>query len=224
MLRIFIVTSIIFFIPGCILGTISPVVVRLTLNSLDKAGNVIGKIYAFSTLGAIIGTFATGFLLISWMGTRTIILSMGSSSSSLPSSREHCSKRKNNRDVYNSHDSLLLAYSHLPVRGPLKWSTYYYKESDYFTIKLTKTTSVNKKTPLEAMILDHLIHSYVCLSDRCNIEYEYERIYADVLKWRFKKKTPFRTLTIGGGDTRFRAIWKDTIRTRISRSSRLIPK
>src|SRR5512137_1752418 len=57
MMRIFLVTSIIFFIPGCILGTISPVVVRLTLKNLDNAGNVIGKIYAFSTLGAIIGTF-----------------------------------------------------------------------------------------------------------------------------------------------------------------------
>ena len=77
MWRIFTVTAIIFFIPGCILGTISPVVVRLTLQSLNKAGNVIGKIYAFSTLGAIIGTFATGFLLISWMGTRNIIFVMG---------------------------------------------------------------------------------------------------------------------------------------------------
>ncbi len=77
MWRIFTVTAIIFFIPGCILGTISPVVVRLTLQSLNKAGNVIGKIYAFSTFGAIIGTFATGFLLISWMGTRNIIFTMG---------------------------------------------------------------------------------------------------------------------------------------------------
>ena len=77
MWRIFTVTSIIFFIPGCILGTISPVVVKLTLHNLDKTGNIIGKIYAVSTLGAIIGTFATGFFLISWMGTRSIIFFMG---------------------------------------------------------------------------------------------------------------------------------------------------
>ena len=77
MIRIFMVTSFIFFIPSCILGTISPVVVRLTLKSLENAGNVIGKIYALSTLGAIIGTFVTGFFLISWMGTRTIILLIG---------------------------------------------------------------------------------------------------------------------------------------------------
>ena len=73
MMRIFLVTAVIFFLPGCILGTVSPVVVRLTLKNLENAGNVIGKIYAVSTLGAIIGTFATGFLFISWMGTRSII-------------------------------------------------------------------------------------------------------------------------------------------------------
>jgi predicted membrane-bound spermidine synthase len=77
MLRIFIVTTIIFFVPSCVLGTISPVVVRLTLKNLDNAGNVIGKIYALSTLGAIIGTFVTGFFLISWMGTQTIVLLVG---------------------------------------------------------------------------------------------------------------------------------------------------
>ena len=77
MWRIFTVTALIFFIPGCILGTISPVVVRLTLQNIEQAGNGIGKIYAFSTLGAIAGTFMTGFVLISWMGTRNIILVMG---------------------------------------------------------------------------------------------------------------------------------------------------
>src|SRR4030042_1186556 len=39
--------------------------------------HVVGKIYAFSTLGSILGTFATGFFLISWMGTRNILFAMG---------------------------------------------------------------------------------------------------------------------------------------------------
>jgi len=77
MIRILLLTTVIFFIPSCLLGMISPVVVKLTLNNLDKTGNVVGKIYAFSTLGSILGTFATGFFLISWMGTRHILLTMG---------------------------------------------------------------------------------------------------------------------------------------------------
>src|SRR5512136_244369 len=77
MTRILLITAIIFFVPSCLLGMISPVVVKLTLNNLEKAGNVVGKIYAFSTLGSILGTFATGFYLISWMGTRMILLTVG---------------------------------------------------------------------------------------------------------------------------------------------------
>jgi predicted membrane-bound spermidine synthase len=46
MLRILILTSAIFFVPACILGMISPVVVKLTLNNLDNTGNIVGKIYA----------------------------------------------------------------------------------------------------------------------------------------------------------------------------------
>lgn len=66
MMRIFLVTIIIFFIPGYnILGTIFPVAARLTLkNSTQRAMSyVVGKIYALSTLGAIIG-FTTGFYLL----------------------------------------------------------------------------------------------------------------------------------------------------------------
>src|SRR3990172_1645110 len=77
MVRILLITTIVFFVPSCILGMISPVVVKLTLHNLQKTGNVVGKIYAFSTLGSILGTFATGFFLISWMGTRSILLTMG---------------------------------------------------------------------------------------------------------------------------------------------------
>src|SRR4030065_2712636 len=77
MVRILLITAIVFFIPSCILGMISPVVVKLTLHNLQKTGNVVGKIYAFSTLGSILGTFATGFFLIQWMGTRNILLTMG---------------------------------------------------------------------------------------------------------------------------------------------------
>ena len=40
----------------------------------DASGNIVGTIYAFSTLGSIFGTFITGFYLISLFGTRQIDL------------------------------------------------------------------------------------------------------------------------------------------------------
>lgn len=204
MIRIFVVTAIIFFVPGCILGTISPVVVRLTLKNIDKAGNVIGKIYAFSTLGAIIGTFATGFVLISWMGTRTIILTMGIILilASVFLGALFTSKKAAAIFIVIACPCLVGIY-HFTYKIPLTKQTYLYRESDYYTIKLIKTTSSDRTTPLEAMVLDNLIHSYVALDNPLHIEYEYERIYADVLRWKFQKGQKFKSLTIGGGGYTF---------------------
>ena len=204
MVRIFIVTMVIFFLPGCILGTISPVVVRLTLKNLDSAGNVIGKIYAVSTLGAIIGTFATGFLLISWMGTRSIILTMGIIliMAALFSGALFKTRKAIAVFVIIAAPCIWGVYA-FAFKIPLRENTYFYKESDYYTIKLMTTTSSDQKTSLKAMVLDNLIHSYVCLEDPLHIEYEYERIYSDVLKWKFKKDENFKSLTIGGGGYTF---------------------
>jgi spermidine synthase len=203
MWRIFTVTAFIFFIPGCVLGTISPVVVRLTLQNLSKAGNVIGKIYAFSTLGAITGTFATGFLLISWMGTRNIIFTMGVVLILTALGSGGLFRKKVALGVFLGVCALSLVPLYLLAYKTPLHRAYFYKESDYYTIRLTKTTGSDRQTPLEALILDHLIHSYVSLHDPLHIEYEYERIYADVLKWMYKPETPFRSLSIGGGGYTF---------------------
>ncbi|OPY70498.1 MAG: spermidine synthase [Syntrophorhabdaceae bacterium PtaU1.Bin034] len=204
MWRIFTVTSIIFFIPGCILGTISPVVVRLTLQSLHRAGNVIGKIYAFSTLGAILGTFATGFVLISWLGTRNIIFIMGIILILTSLLSGDLFRKKSSVAILLVVCTIcLVPLYNWAFKIPLTDRIYYQKESDYYNIKLTKTTSADRKTPLHALVLDNLIHSYVSLDNPLHIEYEYERIYAEVLKWLYQPESPFKTLSIGGGGYTF---------------------
>ena len=74
--RIVLVTTIVFILPSVMLGMVTPVVVKLRLNDLDKTGNIVGKLYAVSTAGSIFGTFITGVVLIQWMGTRSIVLTV----------------------------------------------------------------------------------------------------------------------------------------------------
>src|SRR6266704_2773687 len=76
-LRIVLITTLIFFPPSFILGMVSPVVIKLTLRDLAHSGGLVGKVYALSTLGSILGTFATGFVLIDLFGTRIIVLGVG---------------------------------------------------------------------------------------------------------------------------------------------------
>src|SRR5438874_2387369 len=52
-------------------------VIKLSLLDLNRTGNIVGRIYAVSTVGAIVGTFATGFYLIELLGTRQIVWVVG---------------------------------------------------------------------------------------------------------------------------------------------------
>lgn len=37
----------------------------------------MGRVYAASTVGSLVGTFLTGFALIAYVGTRAIVLAVG---------------------------------------------------------------------------------------------------------------------------------------------------
>jgi spermidine synthase len=232
MTRILLITTIIFFVPSCLLGMISPVVVKLTLNNLEKTGNVVGKIYAFSTLGSILGTFATGFYLISWMGTRSILLTMGIIligsalifggffrskktltlfflflflSFLLPIVGLHVYAITNPEEFSfpsSPIESVKAYYSHA-FKFPLEEETYFFKESDYYTIKLKKSIKGNNGNPLESLVLDHLVHSYTDLKDPLYIEYEYIRMYEEMVRWQAKRRKSFKALFLGGGGYTF---------------------
>ena len=65
-----------FALPGCLLGSISPFAIRLiSLLYADKRiGVSAGSIGMFSTLGSVVGTFSAGFLLIPQWDIKTIFL------------------------------------------------------------------------------------------------------------------------------------------------------
>ena len=51
-------------IPTLLLGMISPYAIKLATTSLDKLGNISGNLYSVSTIGSIVGTFLTVFVVI----------------------------------------------------------------------------------------------------------------------------------------------------------------
>lgn len=57
-----------FAVPVTLLGCVSPFVVRLALQHTEQTGSVVGRAYALSTLGNILGTFAP-LVLIPAVGT-----------------------------------------------------------------------------------------------------------------------------------------------------------
>jgi hypothetical protein len=59
-------------IPLSLLGTFSPIAVRLLTRSVEESGGVAGMVYGISTIGNVVGTLVTTFLLIPTIGSRSI--------------------------------------------------------------------------------------------------------------------------------------------------------
>ena len=66
-----------FFLPGVVMGMVSPFAVRLRARTVATIGNVAGVLYALSTVGSIVGTLLAAFVLIALMGVRTIVHLLG---------------------------------------------------------------------------------------------------------------------------------------------------
>lgn len=75
-LKILVVITSLFFLPAIILGTVSPIVAKLAIRDLARSGRVLGQIYAAGSAGSIVGTLATGFLLVPWFATHVIVHSV----------------------------------------------------------------------------------------------------------------------------------------------------
>ncbi len=65
-----------FAVPVILLGCVFPFAVRLSVKDTASSGNVTGRIYALSTVGSLVGTFAPVFLLIPNFGTRRTIVAI----------------------------------------------------------------------------------------------------------------------------------------------------
>ncbi|MCR5119040.1 MAG: fused MFS/spermidine synthase [Lachnospiraceae bacterium] len=60
---------IVFVFPLFLLGTVTPSLVKYTVDSLDDSGKTVGNLNAFNTVGSIIGTFVPTFISIPAVGT-----------------------------------------------------------------------------------------------------------------------------------------------------------
>lgn len=70
-------TFLIIIIPTILLGMVSPYAIKLATNSLEKLGNISGNLYSVSTIGSIVGTFLTVFILIPFIEINYILYSLG---------------------------------------------------------------------------------------------------------------------------------------------------
>jgi spermidine synthase len=193
------------------------------LRDLAQTGGIVGKVYALSTLGSIVGTFATGFVLVQLLGTRMIVLGVGlvllimaavfgdlirvgRAAVALatgilvvgllvPAHNVHA------YDCLNGGvnlDCLQRAttdgWNEATQSGCLR-------ETAYYCIRVTEVPSTSGQQTVRELILDHLVHSYNSLDDPNYLEYGYIKVYAEIADY-LAQRVPdqaLRVLYVGGG-------------------------
>lgn len=199
------VTFLLFFTPMLILGMVSPQAIRLAMPDVQHAGRVAGRIYAWSTIGAIVGTFATGYVLISQLGVEWTILSVAgvltlAAATLVP-------LWKSNAGLYllaivlggivgNAvlHLQRSTSDSHEPG------ATIAVDDSNYYFIHISRDYDNPSHLRLN---LDHLLHSIVAPEEPTYLYYDHEGIQLEILLDLESRIANPRVLVIGGGGYTF---------------------
>lgn len=197
MSRATIYAFVLFFLPTTVLGMVTPIVIKLTLKDLGKTANVAGTIYAISCVGSILGTFLTGFLLISWFGTRMIVWQVAGV---LFLMALFCSGFWRSKVKLSLAVATLIIFS-IVFQYRSSFQLPYIKESNYYTINVFDTRVQGRS--VKALSLDHLVHSYVDLNDPTFHGYNYEKTFASVASYIAREKADIKVLLIGGGGYSF---------------------
>ncbi len=70
----FLACMVLFVYPPFLLGTVTPSLVKYSVNSLDNNGRIVGTLGAWNTIGSILGTFLPTFVTIPAVGTAVTFL------------------------------------------------------------------------------------------------------------------------------------------------------
>jgi spermidine synthase len=180
-----------FFAPAAVLSAVTPMVVKLRLASLDETGEVVGRLSALSTAGAIFGTFLTGFVLVAAMPSRPVLIAVGVA---LVAAGMVLWAWLRPRELRGTTGALAVALIGLGLTGLIQGPCQV--ESAYYCARV----DVDPDRPSGRLLrLDVLSHSYVDLDDPSYLEFSYTRMFSDVLATVAPEGEPVDALHVGGG-------------------------
>ena len=195
-----VIAAIILFAPASVLlGFVTPFAVKLKMQSLDNTGATVGRIYALSTIGSIVGTFAAGFVLIPFAGsTRTLYLIAGTLFFLAVILAPFAVSRSN---------VAILTLFIFSIAGS-EFSTYYLRQSrglhdidtEYSRVQVFQTVYPTTGRTIQALMFDpHFVQSAVYL-DSDEIVFDYNRYYHLVEHFKPNHR---QSLMIGGAGYTF---------------------
>lgn len=185
--EIIILTACAFLIPTALLSSISPMVAKLRLGSLEETGSVVGSLSAAGTFGALVGTFGTGFILLTLLPIRVIMISIGALLvvGGLVATGWLNRKRPGGLEV-----------GALVVAGLLTMAVG--TDCDYETDYACARVVPDQDRPGgRSLILDQVRHAHVDVDDPTHLEVRYAKVLGSVVD--AMTPGPIEVLHVGGG-------------------------
>lgn len=192
-----------FLLPSLLLGTISPLVAKIALERSDRVGKTIGNVYAWGAAGSIFGTFLSGYLLISLLGSIAVVCVV---SSILAVMALVYFPRRAMATTWVVLTFLALYFSvgvtgfarkvgtSMFLREALPEKTVWFEESQYTRVLIEDVTPYER-----VMYLDKLAHSSINTNDPSRLMAGYPWIFEAVTQAAYPEPDPLRALVIGGG-------------------------
>ncbi len=176
-------------VPGALLSAVTPVVIKLRLTSLRQTGSVVGRLSGVGTVGAIVGTVVTGFVLVSRVPVSAILVGLGIALL-VSSVVVQVAGRRGRGDVVLG---LVVALAGLGAAiSPSGCDV----ETTYHCLAIT-TDPDNPSG--RTLVLDGLRHSYVDTDDATHLEFAYVQAMASVTDTAFAPGMPLTAYHLGAG-------------------------
>lgn len=175
--------------PAALLSAVSPMVVKTQLASLERTGSVVGTLSGTGTVGALVGTFLTGFLLVSAIPTSRILYTLGIALIVLGIAVAGRTRLKV-ATAGGTTAAMIGAGAFMIAPQPCD------TETPYHCAKVL----VDPDRPTGRVLqLDTLRHSYVDLADPTYLEFAYMRAFGAAVDAMRPAGAPIRALHVGGG-------------------------
>ncbi len=182
-------------VPAAMLSAVSPLVVKLQLSNVIHTGKIVGRYSALGTLGAIVASFLTGFVLVAIFATSTLLTALGVILILFGvATHLWVGPRRIGAGAVGG------AAGGAAVLGLVFWTPLpqaCHEETLYSCVSV----QVDPARPSgRFLIVNNGMQSYVDLADPTHLRFEYTKVFGAVLQVaRDGLDRPLRALHVGGG-------------------------
>jgi spermidine synthase len=180
-----VLTAVSVLLPAAVLSAVAPAIVKIQLSTLTETGATVGRYSAFGTAGAIAGSVVTGFVLLSWFSTSSILVGLGVVLAGVAALLWIKQDRRSAAGGLLA--AVVLASIAAGFPGPCD------TETRYYCVRLLPSADGEGTF----LVLDDLFHSYVNPTDPTDLEFSYIRTFAAVID--STTSGPLRVVHVGGG-------------------------